>query len=62
MVEPSFLSRSHLKKVFCPNLCVGPSFQLLDILEYACGLKLGPALTLCQNPIFEKTSIHADIF
>jgi hypothetical protein len=48
--------RSYLKKVFCPNLCVGPSFQLLEILEYACGLKLGPALTLSQNPIFEMAS------
>jgi hypothetical protein len=49
-------TRSYLKKVFFPNLCVRPSFQLLDILEYACGLKLGPALTLSQNPIFEMAS------
>ena len=48
--------RSYLKKVFFPNLCVRPSFQVLDILEYACGLKLGPALTLSQNPIFEMAS------
>jgi hypothetical protein len=40
------LIKSYLKKVFSPNLCVRPSFQVLDILEYACGLKLGPALTL----------------
>jgi len=26
------------------------------LLEYACGLKLGPALTLSQNPIFEMAS------
>jgi hypothetical protein len=39
-----------------PNLCVRPSFQVLDILEYACGLKLGPALTLSQNPFFEMAS------
>jgi hypothetical protein len=45
--------RSHLKKVFFPNLCVRLSFQVLDILEYACGLKLGPALTLRKNLIFE---------
>jgi len=49
-------SKSYLKKVFFPNLCVRPSFQVLDILEYACGLKLGPALTLSQNPIFEMAS------
>ena len=44
--------RSYPKKVFWPNLCVGSSFQPLDILKYACGLKLGPALSLNQNPIF----------
>jgi hypothetical protein len=48
--------RSHLKNVFDPKLSVGPSFQLLEILEYACGLKLGPALILGPNPIFEITS------
>jgi hypothetical protein len=53
-----FLSsfRSYLKNVFWPNLRVGPSFQLLEILEYACGLNLGPALILNQNPIFEMAS------
>ena len=50
------LSRSYLKKVFWPNLCVGSSFQVLDILQYACGLKLGSALTLNQNPDFEMAS------
>ena len=49
-------TRSYLKKVFLPNLCVRPWFQVLDILEYACGLKLGPALTLSQNPFFEMAS------
>jgi hypothetical protein len=49
-------TRGYLKKVFLPNLCVRPSFQVLDILEYACGLKLGPALTLSKNPIFEMAS------
>ena len=48
--------RSYLKNVFWPNLCVGPLFQVLDILKYACGLKLGSALTLSQNPIFEMAS------
>ena len=57
---------SYLKKVFDPNLYVGSSFQLLEILQYVCGLKLGPALlvttkplgeggTLGPNPIFEIT-------
>ena len=50
------LARSYLKKVFLPNLCVRPWFQVLDILEYVCGLKLGPALTLSQNPFFEMAS------
>ena len=49
-------TRSYLKKVFWPNPCVGPSFQVLDILEYACGLKLGPALALNQNSNFEMAS------
>jgi hypothetical protein len=48
--------RSYLKNVFWPNFCVGSSFQLLGILEYACGLNLGPALILNQNPIFEMAS------
>ena len=52
----SIISRSYLKNAFCPNLCVGSSFQLLGILEYACGLNLGPALTLNRNPIFEIAS------
>ena len=52
------ISRSHLKNVFCPNFCVGSSFQLLKILQYVCGLKLGPALTLSQNPIFDMASIE----
>jgi hypothetical protein len=56
------LARSYLKKVFLPNLCVRPSFQVLDILEYACGLKLGPALTLSQNPFFEMASNEDGIY
>ena len=38
------LTRSYLKNVFEPKLGVGPLSQLLKILEYVCGLKLGPAL------------------
>ena len=48
--------KSYLKNVFWPNLGVGPSLQVLEILEYVCGLKLGPALILNQNPIFEMAS------
>jgi len=51
------LIRSHLKKIFWPKLGVGPSLQVLDILEYTCGLKLGPALILNQNLFFEMASI-----
>jgi hypothetical protein len=53
----SWFIRSYLKKAFCPNLFAGAAFQLLDILEYACGLQRGPALNLNQNPIFEMASI-----
>jgi len=48
--------RSQLKNVFWPNIFVGASFQILAILQYACGLKLGPAAILNQNPIFEMAS------
>ena len=54
--------RSYLKKVFWPNPCVESSFQVLDIKEYACGLKLGPALVLDQNPIFEMASSILHIY
>ncbi len=50
------IDRSYLKKIFWSNLSVEPSLQVLDILEYACGLKLGPALTLNQNLFFEMAS------
>jgi len=53
-------NRSYLKNVFWPNIGVGISFQVLDILEYACGLKLAPALTLNQNPVFEMASDRAE--
>jgi hypothetical protein len=47
------LFRTYLKNVFWPNIFVGASFQILDIQQYASGLKLGPAAILNQNPIFE---------
>jgi hypothetical protein len=31
-IYPGPFFRSHLKKVFCPNFCVGTEFQLLEIL------------------------------
>ena len=45
--------RTHHKNVFWPNIFVGASLQILNIQQYACGLKLGPAAILNQNPIFE---------
>jgi hypothetical protein len=50
---PPVFVRTHLKNVFWPNIFVGASFQILDIQQYASGLKLGPAAILNQNPIFE---------
>ena len=66
------ISRIHLKNVFWPNIFVDASFQILDIQQYACGLrptdsirsdgesrnagKLRPAAILNQNPIFEMDS------
>ena len=63
------MPKGHLKNVFWPNIFVGASFprvagfpiwsytscgsQILDIQQYACGLKLGRAAILNQNPIFE---------
>jgi len=65
-------ARSHLKNVFWPNIFVGASLQILDIQQYAFGLrptrsirsdgesrnagKLGSAAILSQNPIFEMAS------
>jgi len=45
--------RSHLKKVFSPDIGVEPSYQVLDILEYAWWLILGLALISTENPNFE---------
>jgi len=48
--------RSHLKKVFSPELGVEPSSRVLDILGHACGLRLGLALISDKNPNFEIAS------
>ena len=45
-----------LKRTFWSNLCVGAAIQILDILQYACGLKRIPALTLNQDPLFLRQS------
>jgi hypothetical protein len=44
---------SPLKKVFWLNIFVGSGFQILNIREYASGLKPVSALILNQNPFFE---------
>jgi hypothetical protein len=51
--------RSYLKNVFWPPAFfggIGAAFQILDIQQYASGLKLSPAAILNQNPIFEMAS------
>ena len=42
--------------MFWCNPGVAPSFQALDIREYACGQKLSRALILSQNLNFETAS------
>jgi hypothetical protein len=45
-----------------PDIGVEPSAQVLDILEYACGLILGLALISTENPNFEMaSSIHPEM-
>ncbi len=51
-----------LRCTFWSNLCVGGMLQLLDILQYACGLKHAPALVLNQNAHFKPTSISNNPF
>jgi len=48
--------RSHLKKVFSPDIGVEPSSQVLNIPKYVCGLRLGFALISNENPFFETAS------
>jgi hypothetical protein len=50
------MSRNNLKKVFWLHLCVGRSFQVLEIQPYSSGLKIVAALTWNQNPNFEIAS------
>ena len=43
------MTTSHLKKSFWPNILVDSGFQILDIHEYASGMKPESALILNQN-------------
>ena len=52
------MMRSHLQKVFSSDIGVESSYQVLDILEYACGLTLGLALISNENPDFEMASSY----
>ena len=54
--------RSYLKKVFSPGIGVESLSQVLDILEYACGLILGLALISNENPNVEIASINVPHF
>ena len=54
--------RSHLKNVFSAELGLEPSSQVLDILKYACGLRLGIALISGKNPNFEIASSNSEGF
>jgi hypothetical protein len=56
VIKAIYETRSHLKKVFSSDIGVEPSSQVLDILEYACGLILSLALISTENPNFEITS------
>jgi hypothetical protein len=49
--------RSHLKKVFSPDIGVKPSSQVLDMIEYVCGLILGLVLISAENADVEIASI-----
>jgi len=42
--------------VFSPDIGVEPSSHVLDIPEYACGLRLGLALITNENPHLETAS------
>jgi hypothetical protein len=55
------VDRTYLKNVFCPNLCVVLSFQLLKIQSYSSGLKREIALILEKNSIFEMGSLFLAI-
>ncbi len=60
LVRESITSTSYLKEIFWFNFFVGSGFQILNTREYACGLQLGSALILNQNPFFEMPCIHQE--
>ncbi len=47
------IAASYLKIIFLPKLGVGPLFQVLDIRQYDCGLKVGSVLISTKNFYFE---------
>jgi hypothetical protein len=49
--------RIHLKKVFSPDIGVKPSSQVLDMIEYVCGLILGLVPISAENADVEIASI-----
>jgi hypothetical protein len=53
-----FSGRFNVNQAIGPfgSLGVEPASQVLDILEYACGLRLGLALISDKNPNFEMDS------
>ncbi len=51
--------RTLLKIIFRPNIFVGVLFQILEILEYVCGLKQDAAAILNRNPNVEMGSIYS---
>jgi hypothetical protein len=62
IIQAVFLQEAISKMSFRPtrqrrtSLGVEPSSQVLDILEYACGLILSLALISNENPNFETAS------
>ena len=49
---------TYLKKVFCPKLGVGFNFQILNILEYACGSKIESALIFEPKTLFLRWVVY----
>jgi trimethylamine--corrinoid protein Co-methyltransferase len=52
--EQEWIDRQSIKNVFWLNIFVGFMSPILDILQYACGVKHESAAILSQNPIFKK--------
>jgi hypothetical protein len=52
--------RSCLNIALWPNLFVRVDFQVLEIPQYSCALKIDSSSTLAHNPNFETTSWNLD--